>query len=49
MDNDNNFFQAILKHPNIFLAVVSALVLLPMLGSYPVLGQEEPHYGRDAV
>ena len=49
MDKNNNFFQAILKHPNIFLAVVSALVFLPMLGSYPVLGQWEPHYGRVAV
>jgi len=39
----------ILAHPNIFLAVVSALIFLPILGSYPVLGQWEPHYGRVAM
>ena len=39
----------ILAHPDIFLALVSALVFLPILGSYPVLGQWEPHYGRVAM
>ncbi len=31
------------------LLIISSLFLLPLLGSYPLLGQWEPHYGRVAV
>lgn len=39
----------IFNNPKVFLALISALFFLPLLGSYPVLGQWEPHYGRVAM
>ena len=37
------------QYPKLFLTFISALVFLPLIGSYPVLGQWEPHYGRVAM
>ncbi len=34
------------KRNYVLLALISSIVLLPLLGSYPLLGQWEPHYGR---
>ena len=41
--------EIIFKYPKTFLALISALVFMPLIGSYPVLGQWEPHYGRVAM
>ncbi len=41
--------KLILENPKSFLIVISALFFFPLLGSYPVLGQWEPHYGRVAM
>ena len=49
MDKKSGLHAVILDHPRIFLAILSALFFLPLLGSYPVLGQWEPHYGRVAM
>jgi len=48
-----NFWKAIHglteKHPYIVLTVLSSLLFFPLLGSYPLLGQWETHYGRVAI
>ena len=49
ISSKSSFHSLILDHPRIFLAILSAVFFLPMLGSYPVLGQWEPHYGRVAM
>lgn len=49
MDRKSGLYAAILGHPRIFLTLLSALFFIPLLGSYPVLGQWEPHYGRVAM
>ena len=49
MDRKSGLYAAILDHPRIFLTLLSALFFIPLLGSYPVLGQWEPHYGRVAM
>jgi len=41
--------ELIFKHPKTFLALISALVFMPLIGSYPLLCQWEPHYGRVAM
>ncbi|MCK5808448.1 glycosyltransferase family 39 protein [bacterium] len=50
----NGFWQRVIDfiiedHPYITLTLFSALIMLPLLGSYPLLGQWEPHYGRVAM
>lgn len=45
----NPFFKIIDKYPKTFLVILSALVFFPLLGSYPLLGQWETHYGRVAM
>ncbi len=37
------------KHPYVILTVLSSLLFFPLLGSYPLLGQWETHYGRVAI
>lgn len=37
------------KHPYIVLTILSAALFFPLLGSYPLLGQWETHYGRVAM
>jgi len=55
MNFDNNDpkmsypFRFILDNPKTFLTLISILFFFPLLGSYPVLGQWEPHYGRVAL
>ncbi|MFO7735107.1 MAG: glycosyltransferase family 39 protein [bacterium] len=44
-----NSSLCIKRHPVIFLTIVSSLIFFPLLGSYPLLGQWEPHYGRVAM
>ncbi len=37
------------KHPYIVLTILSSCIFFPLLGSYPLLGQWETHYGRVAM
>ncbi len=43
------FDFVVIKHPIISLIALSSALMLPLLGSYPLLGQWEPHYGRVAL
>ncbi len=42
-------FTIVEKFPILFLILFSGALLLPLLGSYPLLGQWETHYGRVAM
>jgi len=42
----NPLVKLINDHPYILLTLFASALFFPLLGSYPVLGQWEPHYGR---
>lgn len=46
MSKFESFLNFSTKRNYILLALISSIVLIPLLGSYPLLGQWEPHYGR---